>query len=220
MKKLLSLLLIVTLLLSFAVLAAAVDPKTQPSLQAQGEALLRETLDIFANEEFTLHGAGFMLTQSGERIAIEEPVSSWLRWRTGRRVHIRENGNIYVAFPDRRISFDMTTMPFADRPLFALIDSTMPTHVDVTLHDNTLRVACTQRIFFFRDAQLQGAIVTYNNARHHFTVYSLVPTADHSLLQATPFPRWVSYATIFSIAGVAILIGISVIALIIWLISS
>ena len=195
MKKLLCVLLAAALLLSFTAIFA-----TANDLQAQGEALLRETFDVFESEAgFTLRSEGVVVTRQGERFAIcyGEELRAPERWLLGSRGHTLQVGNRHhLVFPGRRLQLDITAMGSRGvNPFWHWITrGGMPETVQVTqvtLDGNAyIRVFDGSRAFFYQDGQLRRAVVVSHWGREASVIIeSLEATPEQSLVNTSGFIR-------------------------------
>jgi len=148
MKKLIAIILAMAMLCGFAAIGATA---AENDLQAQGEALLRETFEILNSGVFTLESrntiegreSSMITTMDGDRMAtetiinwaeIEPGLQSFVLWlllgNTMRMVFAP--GGTSMVFPERRIYF---AMPAASDDFFDMIltmAAEMPEHVAVT----------------------------------------------------------------------------------------
>lgn len=188
MKKLLSLLICLALLLSFAPLAVA------NTLQVQGEALLRGTLAVFATGEFTLRGEGWTISQRGSARAYDfgETLFGW-------RFHYIEgyrSRRVTLVFPDRQLYlhseafFSVSNTAHSNWSWNILFNSSNVGGVQVAqvrIDGNTyIRVLDGGlRAFYYHNGQLRRVAAAHWGVTGDTTIYmvnSLTRGADDSLL--------------------------------------
>lgn len=172
MKKLLSLFLALALLFSSAPLATA------NSLQAQGEALLRSTLNTFASGAFTLNavdqnGRSLLITRGGDYFLFDGGWSP-AYWITSKQ------GNYYEVLHGRRVQFpsQSSLLGFLQAEWIALIDPTMPATVEVASVNGYVRVSYAERSFYYRNSQLQRVTVRQGRSQYIFNIDSLNRQTD------------------------------------------
>jgi len=162
MKKLVCVLVCVVLLFAFAPFAAG------NNLQAQGEALLRDTMAIFASGEFTLRGEGFVVTRHNGMMAVDQDVYFF-----GQRINLVVVGNrSYVVFPDSQRyvhnrlmqqTLDSLHVNWQWRLLTsAQVYTRRPLVTQVTIGGNRyIRAYVGDRAFYFRNGQLRRMSARY-----------------------------------------------------------
>jgi len=197
MKKILAMLLAMAMLLSFGAMGAMA---AETELEAQGRALLEETIAVFNSWEFTLRGQGtnplnaqmlpLAIAMDGDRVAFETSGFRWydlglrrlpafgMRLLLGSRTRaIIEADRTLFVFPARCVYFRTSGIDFFDG--LGFIDLEMPEDIAVT---QIIAGPVYERQIYIRVAiEQEGAVVAY----YYYDWYHPLRDWDGQLVRVT-----------------------------------